>query len=587
MIKMISNRFQNLYWKQYLFLIFIYYINFIPESFVVFRYPDIIYTLQHFYFSRILFSDFDINNKLSELIISPSNAAFIFTPGVFYLIELLKDFKSIIFFTHISNIIFIFLFYKLLRKKSSDQLSIILSIILILLSVNVQWFGPDYIALPYMMGVVFLLFYFDNLSRSRIALIGILCGIIFIFKQNFGLFFLIAASTSIFFLCLKERTKTSLFSLLLVFVYLTYGVYFFFISNFLINKIFFLSSYFIFWFYVAYLLSAKLSFNSTLYLKNQSVLVFFALIIPSFLIIIFGNVIGYKNYLYSLFGMGFDFINFWELNIYQMITTLKVRDLNEIYIALNKSFGLIFPFFLNFFLIYSLVKLDKKNFNYELCRKFSILSFGLISIFLFFPFEDFRISGTKIFIYLFIFSYFFFNIKFYLKYYIISIIFVLFIFIQGYHSYNKFNEVILNATNIHDKHFKTIINIKLKKSTATNLDNILNHIDTNIGEQPFYLISQDLHLTPLLLRNISNLQYYYRLDNEFLNERLVAEIKLKLDKISYVIVSQNEFYSNFQNSKNINFLILINYVKDNFKIISSYDNTSKYLPKILILKKIN
>lgn len=584
MIKIIFNKISTNLWAQLLFIIFIYSIYCIPKSFIIFRYSDIVPTLQHFYFSKLLFIDYRINNQLSELIITPSNPAFIFTPGVFYLIELLKDFKSIIIFTHFSNIVFILLFYTLLRKKSSAQLSIISTIVLILLSINVQWFGPDYLALPYMMGVIFLLFYFDNLSKSRIVLIGLLCGIIFIFKQNFGLFFLVATSTSIFFLCLEKRNKTNFFSLFLVFIYLIYGIYFFNISNFFINKIFFLLSYFIFWLYVIYLLLTKWSFNGFLYLKRQSLLIISVLIIPSFLIISFGNVIGYKNYFYSLFLMGFDFINFWEYNIYEMIISLKIRDLNEIYITLSKSFSLIFPFFLNLFLLLKVLRLKNHKLNFELRQKFSVFSFGLISIFLFFPFEDFRISNTKIFIYLFIFSYFFYSVKFYLKYYIVSTAFILFIFIQIYHNFNKVNDIKNRTTNIENKYFKSIVNVKVKNNEGVNLDNFLLHIEANIKDQPFYLITQNLLLTPILLTNTKNLQYYMRLDNEFLNDELTGEIKLRLDKIKYVVVTQNEFHSFIQNSKNNNFFSLINYLKENFEIISSYDELSKTLPKILILK---
>ena len=159
-----------------------------------------------------MFEGFFVNPKIGNSIITPSNLVFIFTPAIYYLSNLFANLNNIFLFTHFSNIIFVILFYTLLRKKCSVQLSIIFSLIIIFKSINTQFFGPDYIVQPLM--VICLLLFFDKekVNLARLFIIGFLCGLIFIFKQNFGLFFLVAIGTGIFFRSLFKERKFNLFS---------------------------------------------------------------------------------------------------------------------------------------------------------------------------------------------------------------------------------------------------------------------------------------------------------------------------------------------------------------------------------------
>jgi len=292
------------HWKAYIFLIFIYCIYIIPSSFFVFKYSDIVSTLQHIYTAQGMFEGFFINPQIGNSIITPSNLVFIFTPAIYYLSNLFANLSNIFLFTHFSNIIFVILFYTLLRKKCSVQLSIIFSLIIIFKSINTQFFGPDYIVQPLM--VICLLLFIDKekVNLARLFLIGFLCGLIFIFKQNFGLFFLVAIGTGIFFRSLLKERKLNLFSNIIVLIYFLFGLYFIFRTNFTHNYIYFLFPYFLFWVFSLYLINSSFNLNNNQYIKRSLVLLCGFSLLPFLIILNIGFVVGYEKYLFSIFGMG-------------------------------------------------------------------------------------------------------------------------------------------------------------------------------------------------------------------------------------------------------------------------------------------
>ncbi len=578
------------HWKVCIFLIFIYCIYIIPSSFFVFKYSDIVSTLQHIYTAQGMFQGFFINPQIENSIITPSNLVFIFTPAIYYLSNLFTNLSNIFIFTHFFNIIFVILFYILLRKKCSVQLGIIFSLIVIFKSVNTQFFAPDYIVQPLM--VICLLLFIDKekVNLPKLFLIGFLCGLIFIFKQNFGLFFLVAIGTGIFFRSLLKERKFNLFSNIIVLIYFLFGLYFIFRTNFTLNYIYFLFPYFLFWFFSFYLINSSFNLNNNQYIKHSLVLLCGFSLLPFLIILNIGFVVGYEKYLFSIFGMGWDYLPFWEYNIYDMVNHLKFRNNNEIFISLTIIFSVLLPFAINLLTSSRILFLNKNS--DEFLEYLTISSIGVICIFLLFPFEDFKIANTKIFIYLFIFGYFFSYIKFYLKYYLLTSLFVFFIFLQTFYNFSKLSSIFVESDLVNNKNLQKVLNINVEKKLLSEINLISKFITTNINTEDFYLVSSDLKLIPFLFLNSQRtIQFYQRQDTLFFNKELSEAIKNDLQNMNYILSTKNEYnkylFNNNILQKEKHIYQLHKYVNQNFDLYSSFKSPfpkSKF-PELILLKR--
>ncbi len=576
-------------WKEIIFLVFLYSIFKIPINSIVVKYSSIVHSLQHIYAGHGLFKNFLLNADITSTLATPSNLGLIFTPGIFYLTSILNSLSNIIIFTHFTNVIFIVLFYLLIRKVSSRQLSIVFTIGIIFLSVNVQFFGPDYIAQPIMVGTLLLFFNNKETSNIQLIIIGFLCGFIFILKQNFGIFFLVIIATAIFFRNLNIGNKFNFFSNFLISIYFLFGILFLLRSNFIFNYIFFLFPYFLFWSYILFLTNGSLYLNNKRYIYNSFLLLLGFSIIPIFTIISMGNFLGYEKYLYSIFGMGWDYVSFWEYSIVKLISGLNYRNNNEIFISLTSLFPVLFPFIINLLTTFRIIYL-KKNIN-ENIEHLAICSVGIISIFLFFPFEDFRISNTKIFIYLFIFAYFFSYIKFYLSFYLLTSLFIFFIILQSYYNLIIFYDNKKNYDFIGSNNFKKVLDLKVEPDLLNEINDINSFITKTTGNENFYLISQDSNLIPFLLLNKKGkIQYYLRQDDIFMNKKLVSTIIKELSETTYILSTKVEydiFLNNKNNSKNKvkNFSNLFRYIDSNYYLYKELNTLKPKLSNLIIFKK--
>ena len=88
-------------WKEIIFLIFIYSIFKIPINSIVFKFANIVHTLQHVYAAQGIFKNLLINTDIANTLMTPSNLGLIFTPGIFYLSSILNGLTNIIIFTYI------------------------------------------------------------------------------------------------------------------------------------------------------------------------------------------------------------------------------------------------------------------------------------------------------------------------------------------------------------------------------------------------------------------------------------------------------------------------------------------------------
>ena len=242
---------------------------------------------------------------------------------------------------------------------------------------------------------------------------------------------------------------------------------------------------------------------------------------------------------------------------------------------------------MNIVTTFNILKFEN-NIN-EIKKKLSVTSIGIIAIFFFFPFEDLKIPTSKIFIYLFIFSFFFSHIKIYLKFYILTSLFVIFSFLQIFYSLNNFIYFKNKTSFIKSEKFNKFINIKIEDKLVNELDYYIKSIEDQLSGKKFMLVSQDVALTPFLLLS-NGLQYYLRFDDVIVNDNFINELNLKLDKTSYVIVSKKEFdlYLSQKDDSNKSFYKIINHIENNFNILQEvgYDNNND-LPDLIIFEKRN
>ena len=576
-------------WKEYLFLFIIYFFFKVPISFLALRYSDILYSLHHIYYSKIIFNDFSINKELSESIISLSNVSLLYTPGIFFLISLVKSLKGMIILTHCSNLLFIFLFHTLIRIKSNFQLGLIFTLIIIYMSMGTQFFYPDYLVQPIIALILLISIYSTIEDKFRYLILGFLCSLVLLLKQNIGVFTLVMVSTIIFFNSLTVNKKNNFFIIFIFFCYFIFGIIFFLITNHYFNYFYFLFPYFFF-----FIICFKLIYNNYYldlygYLTKNIFLVVGFLLFPLIIFFIMGKTIGFEKYWIFTFtiGMQDEFLPMHEYGILNLIKPLSFKNNNDSFISLTLYFVVLFPLFLNIVTTFNILKFEN-NIN-EIKKKLSVTSIGIIAIFFFFPFEDLKIPTSKIFIYLFIFSFFFSHIKIYLKFYILTSLFVIFSFLQIFYSLNNFIYFKNKTSFIKSEKFNKFINIKIEDKLVNELDYYIKSIEDQLSGKKFMLVSQDVALTPFLLLS-NGLQYYLRFDDVIVNDNFINELNLKLDKTSYVIVSKKEFdlYLSQKDDSNKSFYKIINHIENNFNILQEvgYDNNND-LPDLIIFEKRN
>ena len=355
----------------YVFLTVFYCANYLPNIFAVLGgFPSINFPLDSLYIANnLLFPNSGLNPELAKTIISPSNASFIYPPGIYLLTKMLGNVGNIFIFLFMLQLTVPLLIFKLLRSVSSVSIAISCSLLATCFFVNPNCWSPDFIIQPIMLTVILLLMIGKGeeniIHPSTLAVIGSLSGLIIIIKHNIGVFFVIVCITLIFLKSLgfydnKVNKRQMLFILLVC--YFSLGVIFLSRVIYFDEVVFFLFPYFLFWGIVTCLMVKNGSFNLNVpkFFKGTLIFTSTSLVLPVSIFFWFGSVIGYARYWHSLFGMGFEYLPMWDIGIIRNLgfywrDIVKAKNVN-LFAQLRMDFALLariglhlLPFIVNCF----------------------------------------------------------------------------------------------------------------------------------------------------------------------------------------------------------------------------------------------
>jgi hypothetical protein len=577
-------------------LLFIYVGLRLSDILCVGSFHTLILPLNLFYYAKTLFIGVNINPEIARTVISPSTASLIYPPGVYILSELLGSIKNAFYFLFTIQILVPLYCYKLLRTVAPVLFSFCAAIVIAHFCTSANTWYPDYIIQPLMIGVIFyMVSATDKCRQTHLFSIGIVCGLIIILKHNIGIFFAILCGTILFIRSLnfhQDVNKTSFFGYFLFFGFILFGFIFMSRLIYVDEVIFYLLPYFIFWsLLIREYYSGNISFNVSGFFKNSATFSLATIIFPVAIFIWFGSVIGYKEYWYSLFGMGLSFLEIWDPGIFGILNSYVSFQgwwTGSVLFILASITG---PFLVNIIAIGIMCVLSFQN---ERFKKENIvtIAIGIMAIFILFPLEDHKISVTKSFIYLYVAVFFlkelppqwWRNIAYLLLFMIIPVTFV-------YVKSNLFT-VINTTTEMGTKKMQELISLPIQKNISSELTEQLKIMKRTINDQPYFiLVSSARNIMALrILYDNKSIQHYVRFDEAMLTYEVTKDIEKILRNIPYVVIS-SEDYKEYLSNVGVNNALnqLIEYVDKSFFVVDEYHESSndlatRHIDGFLILK---
>lgn len=567
------------------FMLRFFNIRVVDGDFSVLNYP----IASIYYVNDILFPMGEINRALAKTIVSPCNGAFIYPSGIYLTMKYfgLTSISKLFMFLFLVQLCVPFLIFKLLRFVSSATVALGIALLSTKFFTNSSGTGPDWIIQPIMIVVVLLICMFRGARMQIVKLIimGILCGLIMILKQNIGLFFIIVCLTWIFFRFLKfnnDPIHRSYNPLLFVVIagYLSFGVIFSFKAPFKDEIIYYLFPYFIFWLAITCLTVKKKLFlhDMPVFFKEVTILTLSALLIPVSIFVWFGSVVGYSRYWYALFGMGFDYLvpmwDWWGIRGV-ILDNVNFEGLNNIYFSSTSIILFLFPFMVNILAVARLIYLIKNNRTGkpdELGNYLIVASMGIVGIFMFFPLESYSILVTKLFLYCFILFYilksFFDKYAIYTKMVLIILVIPVALF-----AFYKPIKLYRMEKSFGSEKMQRIFGLPLEKKLAEEIENQISVVERSINDSQFYVIGGSCGWIAFkAYMDDGYPQFYTEMRDCLLRKEVTDAIIDSFRELPFVIVNLADYQKYLLNQEMNPFKYkIIDYAYKNFHEIDRYE----------------
>lgn len=568
---------------------------------ILYSFTGGIYPISFSYaFNKLLLSDGDLNSKLAQVIVSPSNALFIYPPGIYLITLPLSNVGNVYKFLFLIQLLVPFLIFNLCRNITSATVSTLIALLSIYYCVNPNHFTPDWIIQPVMLLAALILWNtFKESEKEKtlpLILIGFLTGLIMIFKQNIGLFFAVLCLTMIFFdtISYDKKKNKGVFEAALLGVillgYLAFGLVFIRKVLYFDEIIFYLLPYFFFWGLAIYFVfrNRSIIFNGFSYIKKTLLFTAAFLILPGLIFLWIGGVVGYARYWHSLFGMGFKYLHIWDEGIAGFIKNyVRLREVNSLKgIALNcmqimNFLLLLLPFCVNCFIVIKLASLikNKNSEPAEVKKYFLITSMGITGMFMFFPLESMHILLTKLFIFCFVFLYLVrgpsVKSKFCLKYLLIMLLLPVTTFVI-------LKPVKKVETAYGSEEIKKVIGIPMEKTIAEELDKQIAVVKRAIKGERYYVIASGSGLYTLeAFVNNGYEQYYREMRKGIMSQEVVDEIISILNKLPFAVVRRNDYHKYLEKSQDDPLLLqILDFLHKNYEAVDLYEAPENQTPAI-------
>lgn len=602
-IKHVNSMLARRGWLPYVLVVGLYSLLRLPDVFAVANYSALIFPLESFHFARLLFDGLAVRPDIAATLVSPSNAALIYPPGL-YLFNVLSGKVSGLYW-----ILFAFqlavgpLFYRLAVKVLSRAGALVLALLATYYFTRTNWWAPDFLIQPLMLfGVLLMLSHrLRRGTMSHLILLGQITGLVILFKHNIGIFFTILCGTWLFLSDFRPATNlppprgmTAAGVLLIGFFAFipVFGVRLLFLDEWL----YYLMPYTAFWIlFVVFLRQGSLVFDLPRFLRNSAIFSASALLLPGLIFIAFGSVIGYGRYWHSLFGMGIKFLPIWDHGILNKIVQyFSGGGAANLYNSLVVTGLFLLPLVANLFAVWCVGKVVVSK-QWAVRRKlalFRVAGLGVMGVLMFFPLEGYHILSSKLFLFIFVAAYF---LRRFHHRTIVPIGYTLALMLLPVLALGGYRAVSASKmeTESGSPALQRMIGVPMQKDIAAELDRQIEVIRRSVQGQPYYVIdSSGGSLIGLAMLEDNRLpQYYIEMRPGVLNEEVVEAIKANLDKRQYVVVNADDYANKNEAEMDAGLHRVINYIDEHYVLIDSYtkpkasSDTISAMKNFLVMKR--
>ncbi|MBA7518903.1 hypothetical protein ES705_10977 [subsurface metagenome] len=593
----------------YLLLAFFYVVIRLPNILSIQSFSNLVFPLNSLYVSQnLLFSGWGMNPELAKTVLSPSNGSLICPPGIYILTRVLGNVRNIFIFHFLYQMLVPLLTFRLFRSVTSTTIAILFSLLSIFYVTQPNWWAPDWIIQPMMLVALILIItrgIKEEMRGSQLIVIGLLTGLITIFKHNIGISFAILCITFIFWSSLNFRNNTTnsyhrFLTFLHLFIFLLFGLIFSARILYFDEFIFYLLPYFVFLGSAFYFLGKNsfVTFNLLSFYKKVSLFCFSALFLPAAIFLWVGSVIGFSRYWYSLFRMGFKYLPIWDYGIVSVtkhyVHFQGIASVKNIYHSLNSLVMMLMflsPFIVNCFVNLRFFQLIRNKKIIDFKKYFQVSSISMMGIFLFFPLEGYHILATKLFMFYFVFLYFVkkFSLKVnsFLKY----ILILLFIFVSLPYIKRVITPKIETCFSSH-KRVQEIIGLPMEKRLAEEIDKQVAVVERSVKGAPYCVVDSFGATLATLITLVNNHypQYYLEMRKGILNQEVTNAIISSLKEVPFVLVNYNDYRKYLSKEQEDLFMRqILDFVDKNYVEIDHYeapkDPSLSHILSFSIMKK--
>lgn len=585
-------------WLEYGLLLIAYVAIRVPDIWAVDAFAELIFPLNFLYFAKLLFSGAVVNPAIADTVIAPANASLIYPPGIYILSAALGSVRNTFYFLFVIQAFVPLLIFRLIRPLAPKLFSFTVAVLLTYYCTSARTWYPDFIIQPLMAGVLVLIFARDRqLGFLQLTMCGLGSGLIVLLKHNVGIFFVVLCGTLIFFRSCSfsaERSGRRGFVYFLLMGFFSFGLIFLFKLPHWDEVVFYLFPYFGFWLYISNLIyRQKLHLDSTEFIKRGVSYGVIALALPLLVFIQFGGVIGFKRYWYSLFGMGFEHIAFWDNGIWGMVRPyLNLGGLWAVYSSAIVLVALVGPFFVNLASVSQLYKNNMEDHRKRL-ERIQATSLGVMSVFMLFPLEDHKIALSKFFVFIVVFVMLLRSASARTWRYLGLVTLVMLVPVS-YISWRNLQYMTRVPTLIGNPVLQEVIGLPLDKNVVQELDAQMAVLQRSAKGAPYFVLTSpayNLLTLPILVDNIRP-QYYVRFDSAAVSNDVVKSTITVISEIPYVVVATGDYQDYLAGkTENTSFHELMIYVAREFAVVDEYSGTSKnslatrHIDGFLVLKK--
>lgn len=585
-------------WLEYGVLLLLYFAFRLPDVLVVESFFQIIFPLNFLYFGKLLFSGWSVNPEIANTVIAPANASLIYPPGIYMLGNVLGSVRNCLYFLLVIQAAVPLLTYALLRMRAPRLFAFPIALLVAWHGTSARSWYPDYIIQPLLLAVLYLL-----LSRStrdhlalRLVACGLLAGLVILFKHNIGIFFGILCGTVLLLQSVCDgattpRTRAIGYALLAAMV--VFGLAFWARLPHWDEAIFYLLPFFAFWGLVinAYRQS-KVYFDLPRFATGAASFGIAAAALPVAVFLWFGSIIGYARYAYSLFGMGFDHIGFWDPGIVEILRNhANFSSFDRAYVSAILLFALGGPFVINLVGVARLSNLGREFLQEK--NQMITVAIGVMAIFMLFPLEDQKIAVSKASVFLVAITFLGVTMRpthWKRLTYVAMVVLVPVAWLCGRTGYKAANSVWASGGPILQK----AVGIPMQPQIARELDRQTDILIRSTHGKPYYVITSPAFNLVTLMGLVANPveQYYVRFDTQALNAAVVDAVIDQLAKTPYVVLSDDDYAAFGKDALRFKgWGRLIDYIVDNFEPVDRYlpatglSVSARHIDAFVVLKR--